>query len=52
MPPSPFWSEKYKNSPQKRVFNDIFVILGGHSLAAAYPELSLLKLVKIMYVFR
>ena len=25
-----FWSEKYENSLPKRVFNDIFVILGGH----------------------
>ena len=48
MPPPPLWSEMYKNSLQKRVFNNIFVILGVMAKVVANPELTLLKLIKII----
>ena len=45
--PPPFWSEKYENAPPKRVFNNIFVILGG----LANPDLTFLQYMKIMNIF-
>ena len=50
--PSHFWSEKYQNSQQKRVFDDCFVILLVMAQAVANPKLTLLKLIKIMNIFR
>ena len=39
--PPPFWSEKYEKSLQKRVFINIFVILGGvMAQTVANPVLS------------
>ena len=48
----PFWSEKYKNSQQKRVFHDHIVSSGGvMAQGVADPELTILKVIPIMNIF-